>query len=178
MNSRNFSIQKRLTLSYMILIIMVIVLICFALFIVFFTSMIETSQEQIGLQLENLSMSIVSQLESIVHIGNNITEDTYIMDILNRLENTELSEYLYENYTEQSISPLISRLILVNRNLRLLDPINNRFVYQDAIIMSPDFVDFLTSGSQILLSKPGIFPIDIPGEENESDLTVVLYQKI
>ena len=91
-------------------------------------------------------MSIVSQLESIVHIGNNITEDTYIMDILNRLENTELSEYLYENYTEQSISPLISRLILVNRNLRLLDPINNRFVYQDAIIMSPDFVDFLYSG--------------------------------
>ncbi|MDA3833486.1 MAG: hypothetical protein PF495_08820, partial [Spirochaetales bacterium] len=175
---KNKPLQRRLTISYMLLIVLVVTLICFAILGVFFTSMQETKREELGLKLEQLSQTIVSHLEDVVHIGNLISRDEKIMEQLNSLQSGDLSEHLNQGYIAQSTTPLIAKLIIVNRNLDLLDPMNSRLLYQDAILLDPDFSEFLNAGRQVLLSEPGIFPIAVDGENNGGDLTVVLYQRI
>ncbi len=174
----NLPIQRRLSLSYMILIISVVILISLVLLAIFFTNIRENNQQEMGLKLGNLSMRIVSQLETVMHIGKKLTNDPEIMRTLDSLSYRDLSDYLDEYYTGQHTSPLIAKLIVVNSNLMLLDPINNRFIYQDAILLNSDFTEFITSSSQVFLSGPGIFPIDVSEKQNRDSLTVVCYQRL
>lgn len=178
LKTKDLPIQRRLTLSYMALIFLIVLLIILGILAIFFSYMHENSRQQLSLKLENLSDHLVSELESVVHIGKSMTGDEYVMDILEELTEEDISGYLQQEYISQQISPLIAKIIVSNSELMLLDPIHTRNVYQDAILMDEDFLEFLQTDQQVLLSRPGIFPIGKGAVSSDESLSVVCYQRL
>ncbi len=174
---QSLPIQKRLSLSYMVLIILIVMMICFTLLGIFFSNMLERSRKEMDQQLEMLSTILVTELNAVVHTGNTLASDSFIKKQLEALEYRDLSDYI-ELYTRnRGVSPIVAKMIMVNSSLQLLDPINNRAIYLNAILMNTYFTEFLSSDTPLLLSSPGIFPFE-SADTAEEALTVTCCQRL
>ncbi len=178
MNRKDLPIQRRLTLSYMGLIILIVALVCCALMAVFFSHIYENSTEELALRLESLSGKIVSQLEQVVHIADQLSTDPVVQQSMSSSSGSDLPRYLQQQYLQQQFTPLIAKLLLISSSLEIFDPLNSRGIYRDAILLDRTFTDFLSSHAQVALSPPGFFPIELSGHTQQEALTIVCYQRL
>jgi two-component system sensor histidine kinase YesM len=176
------SIRARLTGSYSILILLVILIISIILSLIFSRQLIESSRIQLDQRISKIADDIQDQLMNVISICDDVKRDHEVVSALSlpRRENSgkDITSRLEEYYASISKNYLISRMILVNRNLEILDPVYTRVLYRDAILTGEDFTEFLSHNYVSYFAPPGTFPIDLESGYEQDALTVVLYQRL
>ena len=179
---RNFSLNQKLILSDILLIIITVLTIGIIISVIFSGQLIESSKKQLNLRISLISSGIEDQLLKVMKITEEVSGNEELIHSLNTRVNKKGSTFLKDIRKTVSKaegrSPLINRIVLINHNLEVLDPVYNRPLYSSAILNDDDFIEFLRKRYFYYFAKPGTFPIDTKnGPENEN-LTIVLYQRL
>ncbi len=183
---RNVGLSQKLILSDILLIIITVLTIGIIISVIFSGQLIESSKKQLDLRISLISSGIEDQLLKVMKITEEVSGNEELIHSLNARENKNRNSFLKEirktvSKAEER-SPLISRIVLINHNLEVLDPVYNRPLYSSAILNDDDFIEFLRKRYFYYFAKPGTFPIDMKnGSEDVSEdenLTIVLYQRL
>lgn len=178
---KSLSIRQKLTFSYVILIIVTVLTIGAIISIIFSGQLTESSKKQLNLRIEKISKEIEDQLLMVMKITEEISENQEILHNMNLVDNNKKTLFLNDIRTAisstENRSPLIERIILINHNLEILDPVYKRSLYSSAILGDDDFIEFLSKKYFYYFAKPGTFPIDIENKKNTA-LTIAVYQRL
>ncbi len=177
-----YSIRGTLTISYIIIIFITVLSIGIIISIIFSAQLTESSKKRLNLRISKISKEIEDQLLNVIKITEEVSENRQILHSLNAVHIKRNTSYLKKlrsllQSTEER-TPLIERVILINHNLEILDPVYSRSLYSSAILGDDDFIEFLRKKYFFYFAKPGTFPIDNPQGENTNNLTIALYQRL
>ncbi len=179
---KNISIKQKLTFSYIVIIIVTVLVIGIIISVIFSSQLVDSSNNLLDLRISKISKEIEDQLLSVIKITEEVSGNQDILHAMNSQEMCGSREYVRKlreilTPTERR-SPMIERIILINHNLEILDPVYARSLYSRAILSDDDFSEFLSRKYFFYFSKPGTFPID--GDENDKtdNLTITLYQRL
>lgn len=178
-----WSINKKLAVSYSLLILLVVLSILVVLSLILSGRLMRRAQGQLDQKLGDITAAIQGQLMDVIAVCDDVKEDARIIRALNatgpgeRPDKNAVPALIQERYAASDT--LIGKLILIDRNLEILDPVYDRVLYRDAILTDEDFTEFLEKRYGFYFSTPGIFPIDPePSSPEEDRLTIVLYQRL
>ncbi len=179
---KSFNINRKLTVSYIIIILGTVLTISIIISIIFSTQLTESSKKQLNLRISKISKEIEDQLLNVIKITEEVSENHEILHSLNTAGAGRNVAYMKElrskiTSTERR-TPLIERVILINHNLEILDPVYARSLYSSAILGDDDFTEFLQKKYFFYFAKPGTFPIDYKKGEKRNNLTIALYQRL
>lgn len=177
------SIRSRLFTAYSLLIFMILFTILITISLVFSNYLIENSRQRIEKRLTDIELLLQEQIHGIVGICDEIKHNEDVTRLLKSYNRDEGWTRAYNNIINihgqvVGANYVISRLLLINRDLVILDPVYERVLYREAILNNQGFIDFLQGNYFYHFSSPGIFPIDIEQDSESDNLTVVLYQKL
>ena len=179
---KDLSINQKLKFSYIFLIIVTVLTIGVIISIIFSGQLVESSKKQLNLRISLISREIEDQLLKVMKITEEVSGNEELIHKLNT-EGSENKELFLKNIRETVVkaedrSPLINRIVLINHNLEVLDPVYNRPLYSSAILNDDDFIEFLRKRYFYYFAKPGTFPIDMKNSSDDNNLTIVLYQRL
>ncbi len=179
---KDLSINQKLKFSYIFLIIVTVLTIGVIISIIFSGQLVESSKKQLNLRISLISREIEDQLLKVMKITEEVSGNEELIHKLNT-EGNENKELFLKNIRETVVktedrSPLINRIVLINHNLEILDPVYNRSLYSSAILNDDDFIEFLRKRYFYYFAKPGTFPIDMKNGSDDNNLTIVLYQRL
>jgi two-component system sensor histidine kinase YesM len=177
------SIGGRLFTAYSLLIFMILLTIVVTISLVFSNYLLDNSRRNIDKRLTDIEFLLQEQIHEIVSVCDEVKNNEDVSRLLESYNRDEGWKRAYNNVFNVhgkvlGANYIISRLLLINRNLDILDPIYERVLYREAILNNQGFIDFLQGNYFYHFSSPGIFPIDIEEDSAQDDLTVVLYQKL
>jgi len=162
---------------------MILLTIVITISLVFSNYLIDNSRNRIEKRLSDIEQSLQEEIHGIVGLCDEIKKDDDVVRLFESYDRDEGWTRSYNNLfkvhkqvTESNYA--ISRLILINRDLIILDPIYERVLYKEAILNNQGFIEFLQGNYSYYFSNPGTFPIDISKQSGADDLTIVLYQKL
>jgi len=184
------SISTKLAMSYSLLILLVVIIILLTLSSILSGRLIESAERRLDQRLEDITTAVEGRLLNVIDVCDDVKEDPRIMQALDRsvrpssgapadggsVDPSSITAVIQERYASKD--NLIGKLILINRNLEILDPVYARVLYRDAILTDDDFTEFLTKRYTFYFSTPGTFPIDLETTHPEDRLTIVLYQRL
>ena len=179
---RNLNLNQKLIISDILLIIITVLTIGIIISVIFSGQLIESSKKQLNLRISLISGEIEDQLLKVMKITEEVSGNEELIHSLNtkinRNKNTFLKDIRKTVSKAEERSPLINRIVLINHNLEVLDPVYNRPLYSSAILNDDDFIEFLRKRYFYYFAKPGTFPIDIKNGQKTQTLTIVLYQRL
>jgi len=179
---RNLNLNQKLIISDILLIIITVLTIGIIISVIFSGQLIESSKKQLNLRISLISSEIEDQLLKVMKITEEVSGNEELIHSLNtkinRNRNTFLKDIRKTVSKAEERSPLINRIVLINHNLEVLDPVYNRPLYSSAILNDDDFIEFLRKRYFYYFAKPGTFPIDIKNGPKTQTLTIVLYQRL
>ncbi len=162
---------------------MILLTVVITISLVFSNYLIENSRNDIEKRLWDIEQTLQEEIHGIVGLCDEIKRNDDVSRLLESYNRDEGWTRSYNNLfkvhaqvTDSNYA--ISRLILINRNLVILDPIYERVLYREAILNNQGFIEFLRGNYSYYFSNPGTFPIDISKQSGADDLTIVLYQKL
>ena len=184
------SISRKLVISYSLLIVLVVMIILFTLSSILSGRFLESAERRFDQKLGDITAAIEQRLMNVIDVCDDVKEDPRITRALAASVNpssgsspigstvnaAEITAVVEERYASKD--NLIGKLILINRNLEILDPVYARVLYRDAILTDEDFIEFLTKRYTFYFSTPGTFPIDLRTAQPGEQLTIVLYQRL
>ncbi len=179
---KSLSISQKLTFSYIIIILTTVLTIGILISVIFSNQLTESSKKQLNLRIEKISKEIEDQLLQVMKITEEVSSNQRILHRMNTTEAIHNPAFYKElrniiQPTEHR-SPLIERIILINHNLEILDPVYTRSLYSAAILGDDDFTEFLRKKYFYYFAKPGTFPIDNSKDQVANNLTIALYQRL
>ncbi len=179
---KNISIKQKLTFSYIVIIIVTVLVIGIIISVIFSSQLVDSSNNLLDLRISKISKEIEDQLLSVIKITEEVSGNQDILHAMNSQEmygSRESIRGLREILTPtERRSPMIERIILINHNLEILDPVYSRSLYSRAILSDDDFSEFLSRKYFFYFSKPGTFPIDGNESGRADNLTITLYQRL
>ncbi len=188
---RALNVNQKLMFSYTLLIIITVLTIGVTISIIFSGQLIESSKRELDLRISLISREIEDQLLKVMKITEEVSGNEELLHRLNLEEKGGERGRLIKDIRRAVVStekrsPLISRIVLINHNLEVLDPVYSRPLYSSAILNDDDFLEFLQKRYFYYFAKPGTFPIDVKknprGSTSDSigdgNLTIVLYQRL
>ncbi len=179
---KSLTIRTKLAVSYIIIIASTVLTIGITISVIFSAQLTESSKHQLNLRISKISKEIEDQLLNVIKITEEVSENQSILHTMNTRGAGKNSEYLKNlririEPTEQR-TPFIERVLLINHNLEILDPVYARSLYSTAILGDDDFTEFLKKKYFFYFAKPGTFPIDNKKDINGNNLTIALYQRL
>ncbi len=190
---KTFNVNQRLIFSYALLIVITVLTIGVTISIIFSGQLVESSKRELDLRISLISREIEDQLLKVMKITEEVSGNEALLHSLNTEDNKDKRKLVEEIrkavVNTENRSPLISRIVLINHNLEVLDPVYSRPLYSSAILNDDDFLEFLQKRYFYYFAKPGTFPMDVkksvkaPGDNSsggvsDSNLTIVLYQRL
>ena len=177
------SISSRLFYAYSILILMIILTVVVTTSMVFSNYLIDNSRSNIEKRLSDIEQALQEEIHGVVGLCDEVKREADVRRLLDSYNRDEGWTKSYNNLLNihngiTETNYVISRLILVNRDLVILDPVYERVLYREAILNSEGFLDFLTGNYSYHFSGAGIFPVDSAKPPGAEDLTIVLHQKL
>lgn len=177
------SIRSRLFLAYSILIFFILLTVIVTTSLVFSNFLIDNSRMNIEKRLSDIELQLQEDIHSIVTVCDEVKRNPLLADLLDSWDTAEGWDDSYNelfNIHNQLVGSeyVISRLLLINRDLNVLDPVYERVLYREAILNNRGFTEFLQGDYFYYFSPPGTFPIDMEDSTANDDLTIVFYQKL
>ena len=180
---RSTSIRTRLFTTYSFLIFLILLTLVLAAALVFSNYLVENSRRSIEKRLSDIEFQLQEDIHTIINICAEIKKDqnvSYLLESYSRdqgwLDAYDKTLSLHSQIIDSNY--VISRLLLINRDLVILDPVYERVLYREAILNNSGFTEFLQGNYFYHFSSPGIFPIEAESRSVDDDLTIVLYQKL
>ncbi|ADK82501.1 cache domain-containing sensor histidine kinase [Sediminispirochaeta smaragdinae] len=173
------TILLRLTLSYFLTILLIILLISAVITAIFSSQIKENAVNQMDVRISRISGDIEEQLLQIIRGCDEVKNNPYIIKLLTGVAMEEKNaDALLKDYAAGiSGTGLVGRMVLINRNMEILDGVYRRIVYSKAILQSEDFSRFLTGHYVYYFSPPETFPETMPhGDGDQPHL--ILYQRL
>ncbi|RKX91645.1 MAG: sensor histidine kinase [Spirochaetes bacterium] len=176
------NIRQKLTFSFIVIIISTVLTIGIIISVIFSAQLTGISKKQLNLRIEKISKEIEDQLLYVMKTAERVSSNDTILHSMNT---SAIHEPDYMQKLRSSIgkiehqSPLIERIIVLNHNLEILDPVYARPVYSSSILKDDDFTEFLKNRNFYYFAKPGAFPIDnVSREGTLQSFTMAMYQRL
>lgn len=176
-------IRIQLFRNYFILIFFIIVFITAIMTTVFYRRLAISSIQEVSYRLSAISRDINSNIVSIIAASESVKTDPKLMEILSQRPFDEtpiehIADRVQNILDSSGQDSEIDKIILLDKNLTVLDPMYNRYIYQEGILGNKDFGTFLSGKFLYYISSPGTFPIDMKTTYDQDNLSLSFYQRI
>lgn len=177
-------IRLRMTIYYTILIILVILIINFFTCLIFSNELVRQTDNVVQKKMQTITRDLHGKIEKIRTLCSNIQKDDKIIklavedDFENYNESTDRNKNIADSLGRYaSTNAQIDRIIMVDTDIKVLDPVYSEAQYRDTIVNDPDFRAFLHSSYFEKFSSSKSFGVDKHGNINNNVQYVSYFNK-
>lgn len=171
-------IQVRITIYFSLLIFLIVIAISTSISLIFSGEIIEQTSTVLQQKIGIITRDIDEKLVSIKNLYYNIRNNEEMQSLMNiqpttpdeGIQRIKSISSILSNYSNGNNS--ISKIIAIDDNNNVLDPLYSLDPYNDAIIRNGDFEEFVKSSFSSRFSSPLTFPTD-----EKENMTITFYSQ-